>query len=187
MSAPGESIPHDENSPRATRSEKVAACNALRPEDYGRLLKFAELTARKFSGRVNDADAEDLMQEAIVRVLDERDIRNWYPQRADFLTFLRGCIKSIADSWYKRAKETESPDELISPTRHDAQTEAAITIERIRATLSARPHAVEIFDLKCQGLTAREIQERLRINEHIYAAAVKWIERTLRQGVSGND
>jgi len=181
MSAPGEAIPPEEKGPCATRSEKAAALNALRPEDYGKLLKFAEFIAMKFSGRVNDADAEDLLHEAILRVLDERNIRNWYPQKVDFQTFLKGCIRSIANEWYKRARNTESPDELLSPTRHDAQMEAAITIENIREALKTRPHAVQIFDLKCDGLTAREIQERLGISEQIYAAAVKWIERTLRQ------
>jgi RNA polymerase sigma factor (sigma-70 family) len=181
MSVPGEPIPHGENDSSATRSEKVAAFNALKPDDYGKLLRFAEFTAMKFRGRVNDSDAEDLLQESILRVLDVRDIRNWYPQRADFLTFLRGCIRSIASEWYKRGRNTELSDELPSPTRHDAQTEAAIMIEKIREALKPRPHAVEIFDLKCSGLTAREIQERLGVSEQVYAAAVKWIDRTLRQ------
>jgi RNA polymerase sigma factor (sigma-70 family) len=181
MSVPEETLLQEENDPCATRSEKVAAFDALTADDYGKLLRFAEFTALKFRGRVNDADAKDLLQEAIARVLDKQDIRKWHPQKVSFLKFLRGCIRSIASDWVKRAKITELPDELLSPTRHDAQTEAAIMLEKIRETLKARPHAVEIFDLKCSGLTAREIQERLGINEHIYGAAVKWTERTLRQ------
>jgi RNA polymerase sigma factor (sigma-70 family) len=182
MSALGQALPPEKNDPCATRSEKVAAFDTLKPADYGKLLIFAEFTAMKFSGRVNDADAEDLLHEAILRVLDEQNIRRWYPQKVDFLTFLRGCIRSIASDWYKRARQTELPDELLSPTMHDAQTEAAITIEKIRETLRARPQAVEIFDLKCLGLTAREIRQRLRINPQTYAAAVKWIKRRITEG-----
>jgi DNA-directed RNA polymerase specialized sigma24 family protein len=171
----------EENGPSATQLEKLAALNALKPEDHGKLLRYAGWIASKSSGRVNDSDGEDLYQEAIVRVLDERNIRKWYPQKVDFFTFMRGCIRSIASEFYKGAKETESPDNLLDPTRHDAQTEAAIMIEKIRETLKDRPHAVEIFDLKRYGHTAKEIQERLGIREQVYAAAVKWIERTLKQ------
>ena len=165
----------------ARRSEKVAAFNRLTRQDYGKLLRFAGFVAMKFNGKVNDADERDVLHEAIVRVLDEGNTRKWYPQEIDFLTFLRGCIRSIASQWYTRARNTELPDELVSSTRHDAQTEAAIMLEKVRDTLKHRPHAVEIIDLKGYGLTAREIQERLGIRQEIYAAAVKWIERTLRQ------
>jgi RNA polymerase sigma factor (sigma-70 family) len=182
MSLPEETNPPKEGrEPCATRSEKAGALNALKTDDYGRLFKFAEFTAMKFSGRVKDSNAEDLLHEAIVRVLDERNIRKWYPRKVEFLTFLRGCIRSIANEWYQHARDTELPDELLSPIRHDAQAEASMMIEKIREKLKGRPHAVEIFDLKCEGRTAKEIQKHLGINEQVYAAAVKWIERGLRQ------
>jgi RNA polymerase sigma factor (sigma-70 family) len=184
MSVPGEATAQDNRGPRATQSEKLAALNALTHEDYGRFLKYAEWTAAKFTGRVNDADAEDLLNEAVVRVLDER---NWYPQKADFRTFFRGVIRSIASDWYKHSHYTESPDTLLSPSRHDEETEAAITLDKFRERLRDRPHALEIFDLKRNGMTAREIMERLGIRKEIYLAAVKWIQRTLRKRGSGNE
>jgi DNA-directed RNA polymerase specialized sigma24 family protein len=152
------------------------------PEDHGKLLKFAEFTAMKFNGRVNDSNGEDLYQEALLRTLDEQKPRAWYPDNVDFITFLRGCIRSIADQWYKRSRYTELRDEIPSPTRYHEQVEAAITIDEIRQLLKSRPHAVEIFDLKCLRLTGKEIQEALGISPPIYAAAVKWIARALRQG-----
>ena len=181
MSSSAKSTPHEENGPCATREEKVAAFEKLKDEDYGKLLSFAEFMAMKLKGRISHSDADDLLQEAIVRVLESGNIRKWYPLKVDFLAFLRGCIRSIASDWYEQARNTESPDELASPIRHDAQTEAAMTIERIRKALKGRPHAVEILDLKCEGLKAREIQERLGISPQIYAAAVKWIVRGLRK------
>lgn len=181
MSAPEGAISPGEKGPCATRSEKAAALNLLTPQDFGKLSKFSQYVAAKFKGRVNDADAEDVLNEAIRRVLDEQNIRKWYPQNVDFPGFLRGCIRSIASEWYERASDTEMPDELASPARQYAQTEAAMVIEKVRESLISRPHAVEIFDLKARGLTAREIQKNLGISEQIYAAAVKWIERTLVQ------
>lgn len=166
----------------ATVSEKIAALDALTEEDYGKLLKFAEYTARKFRGTVHHADAEDLLHTVLVQLYDEKNTRKWYPHNADFKVFLKGCIRSSASAWFKRARPTEPPDDLVFPFSHDKQVEAAITIEKIRRSLVGRPHAVEIFDLKCEGLTAEEIQLFLRISERIYAAAVKWIDRSLKQG-----
>jgi RNA polymerase sigma factor (sigma-70 family) len=186
MGAAGSIFPEDEYGPCATRSEKAAALNDL-VKDYGKLLKFAEYTARKFRGKVIHADAEDLLHAAILQVLHEDNRRKWYPNRVTFLTFFRGTIRSMAGDWFKRARHTESPDSLLSPIRHNEQTEAAIMIGEIRDTLRARPHAVDIFDLKSQGLTAREIEERLGITKQIYEAAVKWIDRALDRGGFRNE
>jgi RNA polymerase sigma factor (sigma-70 family) len=175
------SAPKNENGPCATTSEKAAAFIALKREEYGKLLKIATFMARKFHGGVNYADEEDLLQEALYRVLDVENIRKWYPEKVSFFVFLAGCIRSIASDWKKRARTTDMLDDPPSPIRHDAQTEASIMLERIRDVLKSRPHATEIFDLKCLGLTAREIQERLCLSSNLYGAAVKWIERTLRQ------
>ena len=165
----------------ATSAERAARLQALTGEEYTNLLGWAKFTAKKFGGRVNDADGEDLLHEAILRAVDERNLRSWYLERVEFLTFLRGCIRSIADEWCKRARTTELPDELSSPTKPGAQAEAAIMIEKIRERVKKRPHALAIIDLKRYGMTAREIQESLGISEGIYAAAVKWIERTLKR------
>lgn len=178
------SISHEKQSHKgsmrkATRSEKLAALNALTPEDYGKLLRFAEFTAMKFNARVNDADAEDLLHEAIARALDGENIRKWYSRKIDVSMFLRGCIRSIASHWFKRARNTELPDDLPSPRGHDRQIDAVITIAEIRQRFKARPDAVEIFDLKCLRLTGKEIQETLAISPSAYAAAVKWIARSL--------
>lgn len=175
------STAEDGNGRCATPSEKASAFSALKREEHGKLLRIAAYNARKFHGKVNDADEEDLLQETLLRALDEQNTRKWYPEKVPFIVFLAGCIRSIASDWRKSARTTDMPDDLPSTVRHDAQTEAAIMLEKIRELLKARPHATEIFDLKCLGLTSKEIQERLGLDGHLYAAAVKWIERTLRQ------
>jgi DNA-directed RNA polymerase specialized sigma24 family protein len=179
----------------ATRSEKIDAFNKLDPDDCGKLLNYARYIAAKLSGRVWDADAEDLYQEALSRALDEENTRNWFPYKVDFVGFLRGCIRSIADDWYRKSsvgepgdrqpRYTELPDgdQIASATNYQAQTEAAILIEQIYSLLRERPFAVEIFDLKLAGgLRARDIQVVLGIPKNVYDAAVKWIDRTLRRG-----
>jgi DNA-directed RNA polymerase specialized sigma24 family protein len=173
--------PRKGNMRQATRSEKLAALNALTSQDYGKLLRFAEFTAMKFGGRVYDADAEDLLHEAIARALDDGNIRKWCSRKIDISMFLKGCIRSIASHWCKRARNTELPNDFPSPTRHDMQIEAAVTIAEIRQRLESRPEAVEIFDLKCLRFTAKEIQERLGISPNVYAAAVKWIARAVKR------
>ena len=190
MSAPKEVIPRLAG-PCATRSEKLAAFDALTPEQRGRLLKYARYIAMKFSGRVNEADGDDLYQEGLLRALDEKDTRNWHKQGVDFVGFLRGCIQSIGDEWYRKSsvgergsrksRYTELPDEIVSPTNHHEQMEAAWLIERMCAALKNRPYAVEIFDLKRRGLKAKEIVKELGIPQNVYAAAVKWIDRTLQR------
>jgi DNA-directed RNA polymerase specialized sigma24 family protein len=187
MSAPGEVIPKKERGPCATRSEKLAAFAALTPEENGKLLKSARYFAWKFSGVVNDADGEDVYQDACMRAIDKEDTRNWSKEEISFLGFMRGCIRSVASQWYKHSRYTELLDDPPDTRRHDKQVEAAMLIAKMREALKDRPNAVEIFDLKGKGFTAREIQEELGIPENVYAAAVKWIERTLREGTLGNE
>ena len=193
MSAIGEGIPDEETfgeekGPPATLAEKLAAFAALTREEKGRLLSYARWLAKAFTGRVNAADADDLYQEGLVRALKTR---NWHPQAVDFAGFVLGSIRSTGEQWYsgasvgepgsRKPRFTELPDEIVSPMRHDKQIEDAITIEKMREALKGRPYAVEILDLKGEGLSAKEIQEQLGIPANVHAATVKWIDRTLRQ------
>jgi DNA-directed RNA polymerase specialized sigma24 family protein len=165
----------------ATPSQKEAAFFSLQPEEFGKLLTAAAYMARKFKGKVNYADDQDLLQEALFRVLGDRNTRKWYPEKVTFVVFLIGCMRSIASGWGKKARTTELLEDPVSPERHDAQTEATIMLEKISLILITRPHASKIFELKCQGLTAKQIQRLLCLDKHVYDAAVKWIHRTLRK------
>ena len=75
----------------------------------------------------------------------------------------------------------EPTDELAAPTSHEKQMEAAITIAKIRNVVAYRADATDIFDLKLEGFTAKEIQEVLEMPEQVYAAAVKWIDRAIKR------
>ena len=165
----------------AACSEKAAHIEALTRAEYSDLLRCAKRLAARFSGRRHDADAEDLLHEATLRVIDRRNLRVWYPEKVDFLPFLRGCMRSVASEWYKRARTVELPAEVPSTRRYDTQTETAILLDQLRESVMAHPLALEIFDLRCLGLTAREIQAKLGVPKRLYVAAVKWIYRTLRR------
>ena len=136
--------------------------------------------AMKFRGKVNDRDDEELLQEAIVRALD--DTREWYPQETDFLTFLKGCIRSIASSWYRGAKNRESADTVVSRINQYEETEASITINKARDCLRSHRYAVEIFDLMVNdGCKGPEIRRRLGIAKDVYEAAYRWMYRKLER------
>lgn len=66
----------------ATRSEKLAHLQGLTREEYAKLLRWAEFTAMKFRGKVNDCDGGDLLHKAILQALE--DSRKWRPERVDF-------------------------------------------------------------------------------------------------------
>lgn len=174
--------------PCATRTEKLAAFHALTPDDKGRLLRYARYIAKKFCGRVNEADAEDLYQHGMMRALYSRQ---WYPQMVDFVGFVAGSIRSTGDQWAMQSsigkrgatqpRYTAFTEEVVDLGRHEQQIEAAMTIEKMRETIKGRPYAVEIFDLRAEGRSAKEIQKQLGTPAKVYEAAVKWIHRTLER------
>jgi DNA-directed RNA polymerase specialized sigma24 family protein len=181
MGAIGEGTPEMETpaqdkEPCATRAEKLAAFTALTPKDLGGLLNYARYIARTFPGRVNDADADDLYQQAILRALDSRC---WYPRRVDFRGFVAGTIRSTGSQWRRNCKYTELPDDLVSPSLED-NLDALFLMGDIKKALKDRAYAVEILELKRLGLTAKEIQKKLGIPKNVYDAGVKWIDRTLK-------
>lgn len=190
--------PTDHIGPCATHAEKVAALNALTGDDWATLLRIAKYTAfRKFKGRVNDADARDLLQHVVVKAMTENDKRTWYPPEQTFVSFLASVMSSEASNWSRKAsvadsgsnrpRFTELPDDLPSVAKPDEVAEANITYERMRESLKTRPLAVQVFDLRIERLTAKEIQERLGISALEYDSTVKWMIRTLDKGGFRNE
>ncbi len=101
------------------------------------------------------------------------------PNKIDFLTFVKGCIRNIRYDWNRDGRDFEPVDMLVTPPNQQAQAEASITLNKARDCLRGHIHAVEIFDLMREGHTGPEIQEQLKITQSEYAAAYKWIFRTL--------
>lgn len=196
----------DHAGPCATRAEKLAAFDALTREDWARLEKLAKIATAKFRVRVRHANWKDVLHEAVARALDSRE---WYPQERSFFSFLDGVISSVSDQWYKQAsiddpdaggsedgilkladdkpskvaKFAELPEDLTSSyAPPDQEAEANIVTGQMRASLKSRPHAIDIFDLRLDGWSVEEIEDKLGISKKVTAAALKWIIRTLDKG-----
>ena len=93
----------DPTEPVRTRAEIAAAIRALSPAQWARLRKVAGYYAL---GRL--MEAEDLLQEAFRRALDERNC----PVSVDIVRFLAEAMRSIRDGELKRAKRRPV---LVSP------------------------------------------------------------------------
>jgi hypothetical protein len=74
-----------------SRAEIDSLISRLTVADTTRLMRIA----KKYGGRIK-YEPEDLVHEALCRVLDER--RSW-PRRVETMPFLVEVIKSIASEW----------------------------------------------------------------------------------------
>jgi DNA-directed RNA polymerase specialized sigma24 family protein len=99
--------PTDHTGPCATYAEKVAAFEAATQNEWARLTRAAKYIAFRIRGRVNDADADDLLQELAARIYDEKDERDWYPAERTFLSFAAGVMSSDASNWARPATIVE--------------------------------------------------------------------------------
>jgi DNA-directed RNA polymerase specialized sigma24 family protein len=72
-----------------------------------KLRRLAEGSAYRLRRRVWATDANDILNEAILRVLQTK--RHWKPERVDFVGLIAGTISSIESDWRKRGKRGETP------------------------------------------------------------------------------
>jgi hypothetical protein len=201
MAVLGQSAPPDDPQPArrksehlgpcATRSEVVVQLHGLSPEDSTKLLAFALGQSRKFHGYPDEGIARDLLHEAIYRAVtnphedhtgaddhDDSPSRKWYPQERDFLSFLKGSIKSIGSGKRKQDKKSvpimDEKDPLPPPP---PQPDQAIILAMARKDLSNRPDALTIFDMMMEGYTRAEICKGLEISKQAYDTVYRWISR----------
>ena len=141
----------------------------------------------KFGGTLchSEADAEDLLMDAISRVCDPSD-RPWDEARGTFRAHMRVVIRDLARDRRRigagrhevldedEVRHARSPGQGSADLLSDAQDldhlrrRGAI----LRARLADQPRAVAVFDLTCAGIDApSEIAERLGCTvEEVYAA-----------------
>jgi len=87
----------------SSKSEKVAtvdevseAIGKLRPEDWAKLAAYADIRAKFMSLYGAAVDGGDVMQRAIVELLESR--RTWNPKNVTFVGVVLGAMKSIASN-----------------------------------------------------------------------------------------
>ena len=179
MESPESSSSASTSAPAVTHHDKaevLAAFRALSETDMGRLMGYARSRMVPVRGRLNDADAQDLFHEALVKTLD--GTRRWR-RGISFTQHLVGCMKSIAHNWFEQGgRNTElSNDVQASSPALDSAVDEDIQIERLRQELQADTVALSVLDNFLDGQTPAETQAMLRINEDVYWAARKRIRR----------
>ena len=122
-------VPWIDPSAILTRAEIGNALNSLTAADKTALMKIAKHYAK---GSIN-FEAEDLVHEAVRRILDER--RAW-PKDVPPTAFLAGEIESIAQDWKSRSE---------LPTDHTDTGEGA-TAERGTLSKIAEIKIIALFD-----------------------------------------
>jgi hypothetical protein len=158
--------------------EIIQALNALSPEDKKRLHKFAGFKMLGIRGRVYDADAEDLLNEAIARTLDGR--RVWNSEKIDFPMHIMGCIRSIADELASKSHRVSDASDQHDSGRAQAEIESQLTIEILRSRFAADVTALRVFDSIIIGEKPAEALRNLDMSADVYTAARK---RILRSGI----
>jgi len=152
----------------------------LSPKDKVALNAYATFKMLSIRGMVTSADPHDLLHEAITRTLDHR--RKWDPERIDFVTHLKGCMRSIASDLLARAhREVEAVRESERNQRKDEDDNNSPTqiLERTRFRLQDDEVALQVFDQLLQGNRRAQICQALNMRVDVYDAARKRISRCL--------
>jgi hypothetical protein len=175
-------------------SAVLAALEALTPEQWLKLNRYAELKMLGLRGKVRDQDAGDLLHAAIERTLvgeekhaTEKGARRWN-HSVDFFTHLIGCMRSIANGWLgKTARFLELLPEAVITEVQPApfERDALFAQSFVRSLLrdAADNLAESVLDLILQGYSSVEIQQKLDIDGNGYNAAKKRILRAAHRFV----
>jgi DNA-directed RNA polymerase specialized sigma24 family protein len=167
-------------------AEIISALQTLSDGDLRILKSFGTFLMLGARGQFFAFDAQDLIQEAIARTLDR--IRKWEPQKIDFVTHLKGCMRSIADEWQEKAGREPgygldaelsglSKSKWIFKENEDYAAQQILDHARLR--LNSDAMALRVLDHIVMGYRPAEIRELLNINANVYNAARKRITRSM--------
>ena len=197
--------PADE--PPATTDEIAGAIQALKPGELVRIRKFAYLRYWTLGRRGAGLSPEDLIQDAMMAILDGR--RKWRKSRVDFVMLLIGVIKSLsshivegkARDAFDDVVEYQAPDEdtdaldrmpspaALSPEEQleaeELEREATALDTRIRDHFKDDDHALTIYQGLCESMKPAEIRE-CGLSEKEYDAAQKRLKRGVRKLAEGS-
>jgi DNA-directed RNA polymerase specialized sigma24 family protein len=147
----------------ATTDEVRNAINSLSLADLAKLKKFDETLTEKIRRRVWGVGAGDLLQEAIISVL-EAGHRNWKPNQVDLMGFLMGAMRSIASNWSRKGRKTEPPprldSDLVSVNEDGDQIPTAL-----EAALDGRPNPEQFLlmsELPSEEALVAELENLVR-------------------------
>lgn len=142
-------------------------------------------------------DVDDLVNEAIQRVLDGR--RKW-PRTVDFMAFLLETMRSVASEWAKRNRRTV-PESRLNPDGEDGGEEKSFLerqpasnsdpeadvafrefADRIEKVFGEDDEVMTVIIARVEGLTPAETQKDFNMTASAYAAAQKRLRRAVLAG-----
>lgn len=173
---------HSDSTPRL--AECIAAveelcndeCRLRKLKNYARFLVLSVPGVRQY------AEANDLLNEAILRTLDGR--RKWKPKKADFDTYLKGCMRSLANRHSKEAARYAEEKTPVEPSSPEHQTDLLI-FDKARSRLKGDKTASEVLDLLLKSYFPAEIRQILNVKTGVYNAARARVSRCMRRIVTG--
>ena len=156
-------------------ADLIAAIDSLSEDEIDYLLNYAHYRMLRARAMVLHSDAEDLLNEAILRT--RGGTRKWNPTKT-FRAHLVGCMNSIANEWSKRgSKYTTLSDSHVSKYTTEAGVEARLNLDRLQRSLRGDSVALSVLETVQDGLSPKEACQLLNIDEHIYWAARKRLKR----------
>lgn len=154
-----------------SRAEAAAAVRALGAADKTALMKVARLYARK-----TPYDHEDLLQEALCRVL--AGTRAW-PRQVAALPFLWGVVRSIAWEW--KSEPIERAPEAADPDGEERRAIAGLDVAKILALFDDDPIAQAIVSGMMEGARGQELQELSGLDKTDYETKRTKIRRRIEK------
>ena len=174
----------------ASKQEVVNRLRGLTNVELRRLERIARIRTIG----LHEIEWQDLLHEAIVRMLD--GTRQW-PKDVDLVVFLRQTMRSIASDHWRRRKvnpvvsesQLHDPSEevegtllefAVDPTADpERDAAAAETITQIRQAFEGDLEALHVLSGMAIGKSPREIQDEGHMDARRYASAQKRIRRRL--------
>jgi DNA-directed RNA polymerase specialized sigma24 family protein len=188
----------------ASPDEVQQAIASLTEAELVKLRRMAEGASFRLRRKVWGTGANDILQEATLRVLEEK--RHWKPQKVDFVGLLAGIIASIESAWRKRGKRGETPvlesdlpatnsdgetvptvlqqaaDHRPTPERQLIESEALTQeqlLQQIEELFSEDSLAALIFSEWQRGTNGPEIMKALDLTRQDYDTAVRRMDRAI--------
>lgn len=168
----------------ASRAEVEAAIQGMTEADTIRVDRFARFKAEQIG-----CLSAELLNEAIVAVLDPESRRRWEKDSVPFVQFLVGAIRSTASSWAKaRSREPEfvTPVEGQGDPIQQAQSREAnpdrpviarAMVSEIRSHFREDKLVLDIMDGLSEGMSRAEIIDVLDLDATAYDTAVRRLRR----------
>ena len=188
----------------ASREEAQAAISALSSADKKKLMVAAQYWWRRYRLEATEVEAEDLLQEAVLRTLKREKPRRWRKATVSIVKHLDRAMESIATHHCERhdaerraaatsrgldpappAPTTSAPRPPPS-SNPESQLAAREQIDEIRSLFGDDTQGFQAVVCRARGMEASEIQRELGISNREWEAIRKRVQRRLANYLKGD-